>query len=111
MGHFKLRCVNNLFCPTNITEDFMKTAKEVLEQYKHADMGRRLNIYLQYRDYREEFLLIDRGDNDTRKVETLGNRTKFSSLRGPSSNRNRPIQRSSFLPYCQPCEMFRFVRD
>ena len=98
MGLFKLRDVNNLFCPTKITEDFMKTAKKVLEQYKHADMGRRLNIYLQYRDYRDEFLLIDRGDNDTRKVETQGNRTKFFRFRGPSSNRNHNIQRSSFLP-------------
>ena len=89
----------------------MKTAEEVLEQYKHTDMGRRLNIYLQYRDYRDEFLLIDRGGNDTRKVETQGNRTKFSNLRGPLSNRNHPIQRSSFLPECQPCEIFRFVRD
>jgi hypothetical protein len=44
----------------------MRTEKEVLEQYKHADMGRRLNIYLQFRDYRNEFLLIDLEDKNTR---------------------------------------------
>jgi len=48
----------------------MKTEKEILEQYKHADMGRRLNLYLQYREYRDEFLLMDMEDNNIRKAET-----------------------------------------
>lgn len=37
-------------------EDFMKTAKDILEEYENADMARRLHLYLQHRD---AFLLVD----------------------------------------------------
>ncbi len=37
----------------------MKTTKDVLEEYQNADMTRRLHLYLQFRDYREEFLVLD----------------------------------------------------
>jgi hypothetical protein len=61
----------------------MRTEKELLEEYKQADMGRRLNLYLQFREYREEFLLMDMEGNHIRKAETstcCGKRT--NSLKG-----------------------------
>jgi hypothetical protein len=47
----------------------MRTERDLLEEYNHADMGRRLNLYLQFREYRDAFLLIDMEDNNIRKRE------------------------------------------
>jgi hypothetical protein len=51
-------------------EDSMRDEKDILEQYRHADMARRLNLYLQYREYRDEFLLMDMEKNNIPGVET-----------------------------------------
>ena len=37
----------------------MNILDEILDRYQSADMGHRLNMYLQYRDHRDEFLMID----------------------------------------------------
>ena len=48
----------------------MRDEKNILEQYRHADMARRLNLYLQYREYRDAFLMMDVEENHIRKAET-----------------------------------------
>ena len=47
--------------------DFMKAERDILEEYQNADMVRRLHLYLQFRDYREEFLVLDLKGSEYRK--------------------------------------------
>jgi hypothetical protein len=63
----------------------MRTERDLLEEYKHADMGRRLNLYLQFREYRDAFLLIDMEGNNLRKGETA----LFCGKQTPSARRRR----------------------
>jgi hypothetical protein len=37
----------------------MNILNEILDRYQSADMGARLNMYLQYRDHRDAFILLD----------------------------------------------------
>jgi len=37
----------------------MNILNEILDRYQSADMGTRLNMYLQYRDVRDEFIMMD----------------------------------------------------
>ena len=42
----------------------MNNLNEVLDRYQSADMGLRLNMYLQYREHRDEFILLDMKKNE-----------------------------------------------
>lgn len=50
----------------------MNILNEILDRYLSADMGTRLNIYLQYRDARNEFFRMDIcPDEDAKKIRRL----------------------------------------
>ena len=57
----------------------MNILNEMLDRYQSADMGHRLNMYLQYRDHRDEFLLIDMNhcENESELVRSFSFFRKF----------------------------------
>jgi len=50
----------------------MRNAKHILEEYKQADMETRMNLYLFYRDVRQEFTDIERIEEGSNKPKVLG---------------------------------------
>jgi len=48
----------------------MKTNEDIIREYTNADMARRLNLYLQYRDLRGTFYQVDVKERhpDERKI-------------------------------------------
>ena len=40
----------------------MEKIEKIMEEYRGGDFGKRLDLYLQYRDLRRDFNLIDRKD-------------------------------------------------
>ncbi len=69
-GHlFFIRPVERSIVFVSIKEVAMQTTKEILERYKRAHMGIRLNMYLQYRDYRDAFLAVDMEESSTGEVK------------------------------------------
>jgi hypothetical protein len=50
----------------------MRTAEEILEEYEKGDLYKRLNLYLQYRDLRSRFTLIDSDERDSSQAVVSG---------------------------------------
>ncbi len=51
----------------------MNVLNEILDRYQSADMGTRLNMYLQYRDVRDEFIMMDiNPEENTGKLLKVG---------------------------------------
>ena len=48
----------------------MNVLNEILDRYQSADMGTRLNMYLQYRDVRNEFLRVDMNPEQDKEKRT-----------------------------------------
>ncbi|MBT3255859.1 MAG: hypothetical protein HN366_05280 [Deltaproteobacteria bacterium] len=65
----------------------MKAERNILEEYQNADMARRLHLYLQFRDYREAFLVLDlKGSEYGEKESFMSCRTheEVGKIRQPS---------------------------
>ena len=59
----------------------MRNAKHILEEYKQADMETRMNLYLFYRDVRQEFTDIERIEEGSIKPKVLG-ANKYKNNKG-----------------------------
>jgi len=70
----------------------MRTVKEILDEYKSADMARRLNFYVQNRDLRDEFFQMDVKSRNTE-------RTKIAVSCHPNETGKKSCQRSRWRKF------------
>lgn len=55
-----------------------RTTSDLLDDYRHADFTKRLNLYLQYPELRREFIETDRNEHSSREPKRL-HKSKWSS--------------------------------
>ncbi len=65
----------------------MNVLNEILDRYHSADMGTRLNMYLEYRDVRNEFIMMDLNpkENTGKWLKDVEEKEKRTGMR-PSVN-------------------------
>lgn len=91
----------------------MNILNEILGRYQSADMGTRLNMYLQYRDVRDEFIMMDLNPE-----ENTGKWLKVVEDKEKETERRLNLNFSSAQSFVQKMkenrefrEHFRYVSD
>lgn len=55
-----------------------RTRNDLLNEYRNADLTKRLNLYLQHRDLRPEFMVMDQNEVRTKAVRKTAGSKSFS---------------------------------
>ena len=84
----------------------MNILNEILDRYQSADMGTRLNMYLQYRNVRDEFILMDLNPE-----ENAGKWLKFAEDKEKATKRRLNMNFSSAQSFVQKMKENREFRE